>query len=494
MSIRTLSTTLVAALAVLAGGCGGGGTATGTDSAASIVPASAVVYASINLDSDSDQWKKAATLVDKFPDGRRLLRQAVQELEEDQNRDWERDIKPALGDQLAFAVLDFQDDEPVLVAILKPDDKDKLNALLADEDNEPAFTTEVDGWTVVSDKQASLDALQRAAEGDTLADSDDFQATMDDLGDETLASVYVNGARLVEVFRGLAAAEGETQTFEQLFSQGLGRFESAGTALLARDDGVEWKALAKGRPAENGQGGFGDVAQSFDTTLDERVPSGALAFLSFNGSNYKQQLENLTPQQQSMLRQIESMLGISIDELADLLSGEGGVYVRPGAPFPEATLILKVTDEAQARAVLDRLARRLAALGDAQVQQTEIAGVQAGQVRVGSITIAYAVFDGMAVVTTSPAGIEALREGGDTLSDDDAYKDALETAGVPDESSGFLFWNIEDTVPLLRSYAQLSDESIPPELWTNLGPLRSFVLYASGDEDTARADAFLKIE
>jgi hypothetical protein len=495
MRFKTLTLPVAAALALLAGGCGGGGggSATSTDSAATIVPANAVVYISLNVDSDSDQWKKAEALVDKFPDGRKLVRQAVQELEEDQSRDWENDIRPALGDQVAIAILDFKAGEPVFVAILKPDDKDKLNALLKDEDSEPTVTREIDGWTVISDKESSLDAVATGADGETLADSDSFQQTIEDLGGDTLAAVYVNGPRVIDVFRGLAAAEGEAQTFQQLFSQGLGRLESAGTALLARDDGVEWKAFAKGEPGENANGGVG-FQESFDTTLDEKVPSGALAFLSFSGGNYQQQLNQLTPQQESMLRRFEATLGFSVEELAGLLSSEGGLYLRPGSPFPEGTLILRTDDEAKARALLDRLAQRLARLGGAQVQKTQIAGVPAGQVQVGSLTVAYAVFDGMAVVTTAPAGIEALKEGGESLSDDAAYKDAREAAGVPDQSSGFFYWNIEDTVPLLRSYAQLSDQSIPPQVWTNLRPLRSLVFYGAGEKGEARFSAFLRIQ
>jgi hypothetical protein len=493
MSRRTSYLPLLAAFALLAGGCGGDGDGAATASA-SIVPANALVFVTINLDSDSDQWKKAQELVNKFPDGPRLLRQAVQELEEEESRDWERDIRPALGDELAIAVLDFRAGEPVFAAIVKPEDKGKLEQLLKDED-EPTVSREIEGWTVLSDKEASLDAVAAAADGDgdKLADSEGFQQTMEDLGGETLAAVYVNGPRVVELFRKLAAAEGESQTFQQLFSQGLGRLQTAGTSLVARDDGVEWKAFAKTEPAEGDEGGTA-FQETFDTTLDEKAPAGALAFVSFTGANYRQQLRGITPQQRSMLEQVEQMLGVSIEDVADLISSEGALYVRQGSPFPEGTLLLRTDDEAKARTSLDRLANRLARLAGARVQQTTVAGVEAGQVALGVVTVVYAVFDGMAVVTSAPTGLQALREGGEKLSDDENYTDALEGAGVPEESSGFFYWNVEDTIPLLRNYAQLAEESVPPQLWTNLQPVRSLVFYGSGEEGEARFSAFLRIE
>jgi hypothetical protein len=494
MSAKTFSLSVVAALALLASGCGGGGGTTATAGAAEILPADLLLYVSLNVDSGSEQWDMAEALIDKFPDGRRALRLVIQELREDQDRDWKRDIEPALGDQVAIAILGVRDNEPVLAAVLKPDDEEKLRQLLEDDNNEPTVTREIEGWTVISDKESSLDAVARVTDSDnTLAEARDFQTTMDELGDEALALAYVNGARAVEVVRELATEAGEAQQFEQILGQGLGNLDAAGTALLARDDGVEWKAFAKVRPTDTDPSGIGFQA-SFDTTLDEQVPAGALAFLSFTGTNYRQQLRGLTPQQQTMLRQFERMLGFSVDDLADLLSSEGAFYVRPGAPFPEGTLILRTDDETKARAVLDRLARRLAALGEARVEPTQIAGVEAGQVRLGGITVVYAVFDGMAVVTSTAAGIEALREDGDKLSGDAAFTDALDAAGVPDRSSGFLYWNIEDTVPLIRSYADLSDQELPPQLWANLRPLRSLVFHASGEQGEARFSALLTVD
>lgn len=491
MSRRTFYLPFLAALALLAGGCGGDGGGTATSASASVVPADVLLFVTLNLDSDSDQWKKAEALVNKFPDGPRLLGQAIQELEQDQSRNWERDIRPALGDEVGFVILDVQNAEPVFVALVKPDDEGKLRQLFEDENNENTVTREVEGWTVISDKESSLDAFAQAADGDKLADSEAFQQTMEDLGGETVAAAYVNGQRLLEAIRGLAGAAGQVQQFEQLLGQSFGRLESAGTALVARDDGLEWKAVAKAQPSDSAGGSF---TQSFDTTLDEKAPAGVLAFLSFTGAGYQEQLRTMTPDQRALLRRFELTLGFTVDELADLVSSEGALYVRPGSPFPEGTLILRTDDEAKARASLDQLARRIAGLANAQVQKTQIGGVDAGQIALGPVSVVYAVFDGMAVVTSAPAGLQALRESGEKLSDDENYTDALEGAGVPETSSGFFYWNIEDTVPLLRSYAQLADQSIPPQVWTNVRPLRSLVFYGAGEKGEARVSAFLRID
>ena len=490
MMLRRLTPLLFASLAL--GACGGSGSATATGSSASLVPANALVFISVTTDTESEQLQNGKDLVAKFPDGARLLAQARSELEKDLEADWENEIKPAIGDEFGIAVLDVKGEDGSVVAFVKPDDPDKLKQLLAKSDDEPTVTREIDDWTVISDKQANIDTVAKAADGESLADSDDFNETMEALGDDAAMTVYVNGERALETFRSLASAEGELEIFEQLRKSGLDRLRSVGTALELRDDGVEWTGLARAEPSKGKQGvGF---EETFDTTLDEEVPAGTLAFLSFTGASYRQQLNTLSPDQRSALRQFEQMLNLSIEDILDLVDAEGALYVRPGSPFPEVTLLVRSEDEAESRRTLDRLAAKVAQASNTRVEKAQVDGVDASRISFGPVSVTYAAFDGKLVVTTGPAAIEALRGDDERLSDEQAYKDALETAGVPDESAGFMYWNIEDTVPVLRSFADASGEQVPPDVWQNARPLRSFVFYATGDETEARLSAFLRIE
>src|SRR5688500_3620182 len=100
----------LAAALILAAGCGGGtDSAAGTESAATIAPATTAFYASIDTNLDSEQWNELEGLLDKFPDGDRLVTE-IRESFADEDIDVERDVKPAVGPTLEIVVPSFAND------------------------------------------------------------------------------------------------------------------------------------------------------------------------------------------------------------------------------------------------------------------------------------------------------------------------------------------------------------------------------------------------
>ena len=98
---------LFAALAVLAAGCGGGGTQKGgasTSPGASLVTAHALAYVTVQSDLGSNQWKQVDELSHKFPGRDKAIEQIKKSLSQ-QNVDYTADIKPALGSEVDFAVV-----------------------------------------------------------------------------------------------------------------------------------------------------------------------------------------------------------------------------------------------------------------------------------------------------------------------------------------------------------------------------------------------------
>ena len=125
------------------------------------------------------------------------------------------------------------------------------------------------------------------------------------------------------------------------------------------------------------------------------------------------------------------------------------LYVRPGFLIPEVTLVTQVDDEQAAVATVDKIVKALAEyLPAAQhVNEVEIDGIDAKEVAVSPpVSVYYAAFDGHLVVTTSRDGIAQLRQDGDRLADDSSFKDALEQAGMPDETAGFAYVNLHDAI------------------------------------------------
>src|SRR5204862_6761321 len=108
LRLRLLLASLLALVAVTAAACGGGGGGGKSSGAlpggASVVPASAPVFISINSDFSSDQWSKATTLAKRFPGLPDLLANLEGQLKQE-NVSFERDVKPALGPEVDVVFL-----------------------------------------------------------------------------------------------------------------------------------------------------------------------------------------------------------------------------------------------------------------------------------------------------------------------------------------------------------------------------------------------------
>jgi Protein of unknown function (DUF3352) len=472
---RTVLASLVLVLSLAAcGGDGDGGsaTSTGTDSAASVVPASATGFVSINTDRESDQWKQLEELAGKFPGKDRLVDMISDELA-DEDVDLERDIEPAVGPEVALVFLGSADEAVILT---QPDDQAALDALLAKGD-EPSVKEEIGKWTAIAETQAELDAFKTAAEGAKLADDDAFQEAVGELPDEALVKAYGAGEGLMK------ALESSAGTSAGLM-EGQGELTSVAAALEALDNGLKLAGSAQ----TDGLMGH----EAYEPELLERIPSGALAVISF--ADLDENVSQLGSQQaaRQFLPQIEQTLGITLDELAALVAGESALYVRQGSPIPEITLLAEPADEQQAVATLDKLAQRASALGgDADVGTTEVDGVQAKFVQVQGVRILYAAFDGMLVVTSGQRAIQEIRSDDDKLADDEAFSSAKEAAGMEDSTSGFMYVNLRDAIPLLQGFAGLAGEEVPPDVSSNLDPLDSLLVDSAKEGDELRFSAFL---
>jgi Protein of unknown function (DUF3352) len=486
--------TLTAGLAVALGaaGCGGGTAAVGGE-AASIVPAEAAVYVSGNTDFESEEWQQAEALVRKFPDGERAIGELLTKLESEEGLSFEEDVKPALGPEVALVVLDVTENDAAFVGLTQPRDQAKFEELLA-IDNDPAVSEQVDGWTVFSDKQESIDAFKAARDGETLADSQAYEETMDGLEDGVV-SVFVNG----EAFETLLGAAPEVSQADLRALLPGGKIPSLGAVVRAEDDGarLDGNAVFGGDLEESGL-----AAASYEAELPGVVPSGVLAYLSFNDfesqlSALRDSLAQLQPEFESQLGMAEGVLGVSLEEdIGPLFAGESALYVRRGAPIPEITLLTEVEDEARAVATLDDLVAGLGAFAELpEPETTEVAGVQVRELRIEPpFSLFYGAFDGRLVVTSSREGIVDLREEGDRFADEDGFQEAKDKAGLPDETGGWGYVNLADALPLLFDYAEVDGGTVPPEARSNTEPLRSLVFYSTTDANRARFSLFLGIE
>jgi hypothetical protein len=479
MPLRFLLSALAAALVLVLAACGGDeGAATGTESAAGIAPADAALYASIDTDFESDQWRQAQELLDRFPGKSRLLA-LINEGLADEDLDFERDIRPALGPTVEIIVLDFEDENDV-VLLTKPDDEERFEALL-DKADEPVYRREIEGWTAVAQSEAALARLEQAAEEASLEEADRFSDAMGRLPAEALAKVFVNGERATEALQDLQ----RSTTIPERF----GRFVAASAALEAEGDGFRLSGFVRQEDAEVDPPDLG--------ALVEEVPATAWAFINFHG--YDGQL-GLTeqfrsaPELQQPLTQVERFLGVTLDDISTLFNREGIIWVAPGPLIPEVTLVLTVDDEQRALRTIDQLAQRASGLGASAPQPRRVGNVDAKQVSFGQFSLLYAAFDGHLVVTTQANGIAALASGGDKLVDADHYQEALDAAGVEQGEDVVLYFDLEKTVDIAEQLAQLADEPLPADVRANLEPLRALVGATSLGKEDSTFRIFVQIE
>src|SRR5439155_48858 len=101
---------------------------------------------------------------------------------------------------------------------------------------------------------------------------------------------------------------------------------------------------------------------------------------------------------------------------------------------------------------------------------------------------------GKLIVTDQEQAFQDLKGSGPKRSGDATFKEAVEAASMPDETSGFLYVNVKDSISLVESLMRLGGESIPPEVRDNLRPLRTFLGWGTLGETESSFTTFLEIK
>src|SRR6266508_15331 len=463
-STRAFVGGLALSLAFVAG-CGGGVT---VPSASSVAPKDAAAYLSVDSTLDSPQWKQAVALIGRFP----AAQQAKRAL------DQVRPVRAALGDRVDFVWLDLANGGRDVVVITKPKDPQALSSLLRNASN-PSVSTEIDGWTVMARDQATLSAFEerRAAVGGSLDGDSAFKDAFRDLPDDALVQAFVRGSAIQSRINAAIAKQAPVPGFTP--SAALGTLDSLGAAVIPQPAGLRLQATASGD--------FKGNPSTFHPELPSQLPAGALAYVSFSNleGSIRHALDSVgqfVPNFDQARAQFEAQLGFSLDrDLLPLFGGEGAivVYKQPENPSPAVSFVLKVDDEAAANRVLTGLTALARLSQKVTVNTTQIGSVQETWFKVSKTTSIFtAVFGGKLVVSNSPTTLEAMVHGGTKLASDPVYKAAVEGSGLPDETSGFLYANLQSGVKYGFDLAEKQrGKTIRPEVRANTETLRGLLLY-----------------
>jgi hypothetical protein len=445
-----------AALAVVTAGCASAGASElgSVKGAATVVPANAIAFVAVSADLTSSQWHGLGTTV-------------LQQLPA-----WTAQLAPVAGDEVDVALL--PGGKPV--ALVQPTDEAKLAAIVA---NHGASTRKVGDWTAIARDPATLDAFESAKAH--LAGSALFVGAMNRLPDKALVRAYASGE---QARRLLASIPGQLESRQVPFGvryrskrSGPGRsavgvatqeFRWLATSVTSDHDGLKLEAFAPEGDLTASQPprlAVKPIAPYVSALVDE-IPAGVLAVVDIQ---VPPGTFELLPALPAPLRQAFGANAFGLpNQLDAVLGGETALYVRPGVPTPELTLVTQPSDTAAASSTLDDL-----------IQALPKTGPFAG------LVLHRAVIGGQFVVSTTQKGIDDFRSGVDKLSSDPGFLEAKKQSGMPDATTGFAYVNVKDALPLLA----LAGVKLPQ----GLPALRTFAAFGAADDGESSLTAFLGV-
>ncbi len=313
---------------------------------AEALPASTIAYASIDLDPSGGQKIEALRTLRKFPafkDEVGIGKDAdVREWIVDQaskgsdcDLDFDKDVKPWLGNRFAIAAVDSGDKTPDPVFVLQVSDEGKAKKGLdkirdCGGGSDAGAWSISDGWAVVGETQDIVDGVTKAAAKSSLADDSDFKSWTDKAGDSGILSMYAAPAAGQLLADNLGSLSGLTGAGMAVSTDGdllppasteaLKDFQGAAATLRFDDGGLELEVAAD--PGKDNQKvTSGDRAGDAVTSL----PKSTVAAFSLSlGDGWGDQLMKQLDAAglSSEVSQVSSELGLDLPGDAETLAGD----------------------------------------------------------------------------------------------------------------------------------------------------------------------------
>lgn len=335
------------------------------DSAATAVPDHALGYLSLDLDPSGGQKLAAYETMRKFP---ALKEQLGLESDDDPRRwvvdaindqaptacqlDFEDEVKPWVGDEVAFSVVKTVDGpQPFFVLeVSDPEAGEKTVEKLftCDGPADEYGTAIVGDFMVVAPDGRLAQDIAADAEESSLADDDTFNARLDDVGDEGIITGYLAPAAVDTMMEQAEGMESDLEAspgampgadpFEEPETGGmvppvgsgeldavrdqLEDFEGAAMQVRFADEGVEMEMAASGidqvDDLEPGDSGMGDLPATTAIAYGIGISDGAVAMME---DSIKGRLSDA--EYEAEIQRFEQESGLSFPEDVETLLGDG---------------------------------------------------------------------------------------------------------------------------------------------------------------------------
>jgi hypothetical protein len=437
-ALGSLVVAVVVAATLVACGNSGSKSADEAKKAAALVPQDALGYVTVAVNPSDSQKSDIDGILSKFPKASKktfdaakddVLTRAVKSL----GLDYQTEVKPWLGDELAIAALP-NTPNPSPVGLIKSKDDVQATAALDKAAKSPGFDAAyrlVKGYAVVVQKKdaALLDTVARQADNSSgsLASQAKFTRVVDKLSSDRLVTAWADGHSLLS----LAKAQLKKQTGKaKIDISGLPDIGSAAADLHAVNSGAVLSGLVE-TPGGTGGG---------DLNITNNLPSdtlGALTLWNIGGA-FDSVLGAVLQSNQISgqdLQKAQQSLGLDIrQDILSWIHGEAVVAVGPPTtgPTPDFALLVHPTDQAKAQAAVTKIGSVLEQkLGVKLDQRPGPNGstmyVFPGPIRTG-IQPAMALVGDKFIIASSTDYVTRLAKGNGGFDSSSSFKDTLGSA------------------------------------------------------------------
>ena len=512
--LRPAAAALAAAATVsVLAACGGGSGGDPAADPAAVVPAGAAVYFETNLKPGEDVEELAKKLSGEDDPGGAIKRAIEKEAREtDKDFKFSEDVDPWLGERLGVFVPRVQAGDSPAAIIAPTEDADKAKEFLEAELRSPGEdgekpqvverthrdtkylvdTTDDEGVAIVDDyavfgSDAAIKGALDASEGESLAESSEYEKARDAVESDQVGFVYL---RLSQIFSSLGP---QGAAARQVF-KGFG--DTIAVGLNGDPSTITVESAALGVSEGGGPAGPGEVLP--------QLPANAwvAAGVADVGARITQAIEQFSqlgalggqdPEQ--LLDQLEAQLGI--DPRRDLAAwmGDVGFFAFGDTPAEiGGGMVATVKDAGAARKALPRITRFLRQVADVRTQPLSQGGVDSG-VTLSSPQLPLPVHlaltdDDRFVVAVTDAALEEALDASEPLGESAAFKEA---AGKLEGLEPSLFLDFAPLVELLDATGQGSDPTVA-RLRKGLERLTTLIAGAKLEGDASRGRVIVGVK
>ncbi|MEZ5060694.1 MAG: DUF3352 domain-containing protein [Solirubrobacterales bacterium] len=483
----------ILAIALFAAACGSDDEPESGPDPIAMVPADAPFYMEMVVRPEGELKDNLESAVGKLTGeddpGAQIIDGLNGSLAEDTDLNYEDDIKPWLGSRAGVFVSGFQFDteQPDAALVVATTDSDAAQGFVDSTLEESGDTTSDETYEGVSYKLDSEDgtaigvdndflivgteqafkAAVDAGSGDSLADNGDATAALDEAPDDSVFSMYADGAAITDLIKSspdLSAQE--SKQLDEAFAQiPDGPVEAWGT-VTDSSFSVEGSA-----PTPDDAPAATDLITTFpadswfataSTDVGEQITTQLQQFQKGFEASLKQAKSQLPPgvdaSQFDPFNQIEKKTGINLEKDLGWIGDAGAVLEGTSVLGVGAGVVAESNDDEAATAALDKLQASLEKNRSLR-RQAEIAPNSKGDgftVSAPPFTAEFAVRDGKAVMAAGSENVDSVLDPDETLADSDRFSAA--TGNLADGATPTFFLDMPSLLALIESQQGATDD------------------------------------